>query len=273
MAAGGISYISKLHGLVDRYFSLEEVRTLCFELGVDYDSLGGEGKSARIRELILALARADRLQELVTLAEWQRPNVEWPTVPENFELPVSLASPPASGGVQNIHQGNVVQGDKIGGDKIGGDKISVGNVSGSGIAIGQGASASVTSGDTYDMSGDFRGANLNIKSKLQDVSQTIGALTQADQPKKDELQQLILQLNAALQSAPPQKVEEAEEVSEATKLLIDAAAGEDPNPTMFKMMGAGLKQAAGGLKSELPMVIDLTTKIVVAAAAVARVAL
>jgi hypothetical protein len=123
------------------------------------------------------------------------------------------------------------------------------------------------------MSGDFRGANLNIKSKLQDVSQTIGALTQADQPKKDELQQLILQLNDALQSAPPQKVEEAEEVSEATRLLIDAAAEENPNPTMFKMMGAGLKQAAGGLKNELPTVIDLTTKIVVASAAVARVAL
>jgi hypothetical protein len=273
MAAGGISYISELHGLVDRYFSLEEVRTLCFDLGIDFDSLGGEGKSARVRELILALARVDRLGELVALAEWQRPNVEWPAVPDNFELPASLASPSAGSVTQNIYQGDVIQGDKVGGDKVGGDKISVGNVSGSGIAIGGGASASVTTGDTYDMSGDFRGANLNIKSKLQDVSQTIGTLTQADPSTKDELQQLILQLNDALQSAPPQKVEQAEEVSEATKLLIEAAAEEKPNPTLFKMMGAGLKQAAGGLKNDLPRVIELTTKIVVAAAAVARVAL
>lgn len=41
--------------------------------------------------------------------------------------------------------GDFVQGDKVSGDKVAGDKISVGNISGSsGIAIGRGASASVT---------------------------------------------------------------------------------------------------------------------------------
>jgi hypothetical protein len=48
------------------------------------------------------------------------------------------------GGNQTV-QGDMVQGDKVGGDKVDGDKISVGNISGSsGIAIGRGASASVT---------------------------------------------------------------------------------------------------------------------------------
>ena len=44
-------------------------------------------------------------------------------------------------GDKNI-QGDEVHGDKVGGDKVAGDKISVGNISGSGIAIGRGAQAS-----------------------------------------------------------------------------------------------------------------------------------
>jgi uncharacterized caspase-like protein len=49
-------------------------------------------------------------------------------------------------GNQIGQMGDIVAGDKIGGDKVAGDKISVGNISGSGIAIGRGAQASVTSG-------------------------------------------------------------------------------------------------------------------------------
>ncbi len=48
------------------------------------------------------------------------------------------------GGNQTV-QGDMIQGDKVGGDKVAGDKISMGNISGSsGIAIGRGASATVT---------------------------------------------------------------------------------------------------------------------------------
>jgi len=43
-------------------------------------------------------------------------------------------------------QGDMVGGDKVGGDKVGGDKFSVGDVSGTGVAIGTGASASVQMG-------------------------------------------------------------------------------------------------------------------------------
>ncbi len=54
--------------------------------------------------------------------------------------------PPVQSGAVTIGQiGDVVHGDKVAGDKVGGDKIIVGNISGSsGVAIGRGASASIT---------------------------------------------------------------------------------------------------------------------------------
>lgn len=57
------------------------------------------------------------------------------------------------GGDVNIGEGDfvgrdkVVHGDEVHGDKVGGDKIEVGDVSGTGIAIGRGAQANVTTGD------------------------------------------------------------------------------------------------------------------------------
>lgn len=51
-------------------FDLEELRTLAFELGIDYDSLPGEGKAGKVRELILFLDRRGKLGQL--LAEIQK---------------------------------------------------------------------------------------------------------------------------------------------------------------------------------------------------------
>ena len=36
-----------LHRLINQHFDREELRTLCFELGVEYESLPAEGKTAR----------------------------------------------------------------------------------------------------------------------------------------------------------------------------------------------------------------------------------
>jgi hypothetical protein len=49
-----------------------------------------------------------------------------------------------------VGRDKVVHGDEVQGDKVGGDQISVGDVSGTGIAIGRGASANVQTG----LSGD-----------------------------------------------------------------------------------------------------------------------
>jgi len=48
-------------------YDVEEFRTLCQKLGVDYDNLRGEGKAARARELVGYCQRRGRLSELNAL--------------------------------------------------------------------------------------------------------------------------------------------------------------------------------------------------------------
>ena len=43
---------AKLHEALNQYFDDEELHTLCFDIGVDYDGLKGAGKAAKARELI-----------------------------------------------------------------------------------------------------------------------------------------------------------------------------------------------------------------------------
>lgn len=260
-------YLTTLHKMLDRYFDLEEIRTLCFQLNVDYDSVRGEGKSARIRHLILDLARHGRLEQLVAMASLERPHVTWPPVPDDLDLPSALSSsdPPPTQITQHHYYGDVVQGDKVGGDKVGGDKITVGNISNSqGVAIGSGASAVVNSGDTFNLSGDFQGSNLNIKSTLQQVAQTVGASAAVDQATTTTLGRLLTQLNGRLQAAPADQLPQAEELAASTQLFVETATADNPNPTMLRMLSLALQQTAQGLETSLPGVTELVQQIVAA---------
>jgi hypothetical protein len=60
------------------HFSDEELRTLCFELGIDYDDLPAQGKKNRARELIYECERGHRLDTLIALCLQKRPHVDWP---------------------------------------------------------------------------------------------------------------------------------------------------------------------------------------------------
>jgi hypothetical protein len=51
------NHLSHLRQIIAEHYSLEELRTLCFDLGVNYDELGGEGLSAKARELLAYLDR------------------------------------------------------------------------------------------------------------------------------------------------------------------------------------------------------------------------
>lgn len=67
----------RLHWLIRETFDLGELRTLCFDLDVKYDDLGGEGLSAKTRELILFLQRQrGTLEELATYVYRHRPHLE-----------------------------------------------------------------------------------------------------------------------------------------------------------------------------------------------------
>ncbi len=63
-----------LNILVDRC-SLENIKSLCFELSIDYENLGGDGKTGTIRELIRSLQREDRLFDLLVILRTKYPYI------------------------------------------------------------------------------------------------------------------------------------------------------------------------------------------------------
>ena len=118
--------------------------------------------------------------------------------------------------------------------------------------------------DKFSMSGDFRGAFINIKSTLTNVQQSIGDISTDDLEAKRELENLIEQLNEALQKTPIEKQEDAQAVAETAKALIDVAKSEKPNQTMLQITGDGLKRAAQNLAEVMPIVLTLSSRIVLA---------
>lgn len=204
-----------------------------------------------------------------------------------------------SGGVQGSVLSGTFSGPVDLTNTGGGDNTKVGDISGnSGVAIGRGASStvrhvntgggdyaegdidkragifggtfqgpavgsvtggSVNQGDSY--SGHFQGAMLNIRSTLADVSQSIAALPGTNVQSKDELRQLIEQLNAVLQQTPSGQTAEAQAVAETAKQAFEQASKPQPNKMLIQICAEGLKQAAQHLAAALPAVLPIAQQI------------
>lgn len=115
--------------------------------------------------------------------------------------------------------------------------------------------------DRFNMSGDFRGAIINIKSTLTNVQQSVGDIRTDDQNARKELEKLIGQLSEALQKVPEKNQEHAQAVAETAKVLVDTAKAEKPNKTMVQITGDGLKQAAQNLADVMPVVVTIAGQI------------
>lgn len=64
---------TQLRQVLETKFSEEELRTLCTDLGLDYDALAGEGKTARARELVGWFERRGELARLEGAVRAARP--------------------------------------------------------------------------------------------------------------------------------------------------------------------------------------------------------
>ena len=67
-----------LQQMIQRYFNTSELRSLCFDLGIEYEDISGENKSDKVRELITYAERHGRTHELIMLCRRLRPHVDWP---------------------------------------------------------------------------------------------------------------------------------------------------------------------------------------------------
>ncbi len=70
-------YLVKLRRILVTRFSEGELRTLCFDIRIDYDILPGEGKENKARELLDFLDRRHRVHVLVEAGKRLRPDIIW----------------------------------------------------------------------------------------------------------------------------------------------------------------------------------------------------
>ena len=68
-------YADELFNFIKDHFNQEELKTLCFELGdnFDYESLVGEGREGKARELTRLCVRREKVMDLLTLLRKERP--------------------------------------------------------------------------------------------------------------------------------------------------------------------------------------------------------
>jgi hypothetical protein len=73
--------LAELRRIIVHHFSIGELQTLCFDLGVDYESLPGEGKADKAREFVFQLVRERRMAQFIEICRRLRPDI-----PLDFEV-------------------------------------------------------------------------------------------------------------------------------------------------------------------------------------------
>lgn len=72
------SPLVQLRQQIVTHFSLEELRTLCFDLRVNFDELPGQGLTPKVRDLLQIMWRNGRIETLLTAVTQIRPTASWP---------------------------------------------------------------------------------------------------------------------------------------------------------------------------------------------------
>jgi hypothetical protein len=117
-------------------------------------------------------------------------------------------------------------------------------------------------GDKFILTGDFRGANVNIKSTLRNVHQTAGMIPGASDDERKQLQDLIERLMAELDKVPPAQKDEVEAVAITATALIEQVKGEKKNKMLLRVTGEGLKNAAASLAPAIPTILPIVMQVI-----------
>lgn len=72
-----LASLSRLREMLTHLLTAGELRTLCFDLGVDYENIAGETKADTARELITYLHRRQRIPDLIRVGRRLRQDMIW----------------------------------------------------------------------------------------------------------------------------------------------------------------------------------------------------
>jgi hypothetical protein len=82
-ASTPLEILSHLRQDLAKYFDREELRTLCFDLGIEHENLP-DAKDSLARELVAQCERYQRTFELTRKCRELRPDVAWPNLPAHI---------------------------------------------------------------------------------------------------------------------------------------------------------------------------------------------
>lgn len=68
--------------VMEQAYDEEELRDLCFSMGIDYESVSGNTKQGKVRAIVSHFYRRDTLDIFVEFLEGDRPNRMWQLPPE-----------------------------------------------------------------------------------------------------------------------------------------------------------------------------------------------
>jgi WD40 repeat protein/LysM repeat protein len=75
------TYLTQLRKTLTQRFSLDELKTLCFDLGIDFEELPAKTKSGIARELVEYCKHRHRIDDLVKKGRELRSDIDWPAPP------------------------------------------------------------------------------------------------------------------------------------------------------------------------------------------------
>ncbi len=70
-------YRQQLRQKLDEHFNKDELKLICFDLGVDFDNLAGDSKAIKAMELVALMEREQKIADLVSACKRYRPKVVW----------------------------------------------------------------------------------------------------------------------------------------------------------------------------------------------------
>lgn len=230
-------YIDPIHlrQVLTRYYDDSELHIMCFDLGIDYEDIGGRNKTEKVVELVGYAQRTNRLNDIAAYVRHTRSFVQ---LNMTDTLPPLPAAGPGSGNSITFHvAGDYVQGDKMDGDKVAGNKITVGSISGPiiGSAIG---------GEVHAQ--NIAGGDIHINAAPQN---------------KDEFKQKLAELQAMLAKAIADgefaNEDDAQDAADDLEKALDETKKDTPRverlisklESVTKAIEAGAKTGAAVLKA------------------------
>jgi hypothetical protein len=246
-------FMDEMQGKLTTYYSLEEIETLAFVLGVDYDTLRGQTKPTKVNALLYELARNGRLPELLERVGRERSNVAWPELPPNFELPQGSAGS-ETGGATVYHIHGTGSGTTFIGSPVSSNRD---------VNIGAVGSPSPARPNPVELAGDYRGKTVNVDSSARS-----GGDPRIYLNARAQLLVKVGEMKAAIAGVPPAHAADAATLNRRLDALIEELAADGSDPETIVDLANAARRAAGKLAATIPALDGQAAALVDLAAAV-----